>query len=191
MAILPILTAPDPRLKKKSKPVETVDAELRQLMDDMLETMYAAPGIGLAAPQVGVLTRLIVLAALGLGGVIYALTVGPVDGWDKTAVLAAGIGGIIATSSFVLVERFSRHPLLPLQMFHSRQFTAANVITFVVYGALGGTLFLLPIQLQRVVGLSALQSGSALIPMTIVMLLLVVAVSLGVMWMGRHREVMN
>jgi len=61
MAILPILTAPDPRLKKKSKPVETVDAELRQLMDDMLETMYAAPGIGLAAPQVGVLKRLIVL----------------------------------------------------------------------------------------------------------------------------------
>src|SRR5882724_3016420 len=61
MALLPILTAPDPRLKKKSKPIETVDAELRQLVDDMLETMYAAPGIGLAAPQVGVLKRLIVL----------------------------------------------------------------------------------------------------------------------------------
>ena len=61
MALLPILTAPDPRLKKKSKPVDTVDAETRQLMDDMLETMYAAPGIGLAAPQVGVLQRVIVL----------------------------------------------------------------------------------------------------------------------------------
>ena len=61
MALLPILTAPDPRLKKKSKPVETVDAEVRQLMDEMLETMYAAPGIGLAAPQVGVLKRVIVL----------------------------------------------------------------------------------------------------------------------------------
>ena len=61
MAILPILTAPDPRLKKKSLPVETVDAGVRQLMDDMLETMYAAPGIGLAAPQVGVLKRVIVL----------------------------------------------------------------------------------------------------------------------------------
>jgi len=61
MAILPILTAPDPRLKKKSKPVATVDAELRQLLDDMLETMYAAPGIGLAAPQLGVLKRAIVL----------------------------------------------------------------------------------------------------------------------------------
>jgi peptide deformylase len=61
MAILPILTAPDPRLKKKSKPVEKVDDELRQLMDDMLATMYEAPGIGLAAPQIGVLKRVIVL----------------------------------------------------------------------------------------------------------------------------------
>src|SRR5882757_5316646 len=55
MALLPILTAPDPRLKKKSKPVETVDDDVRRLMDDMLETMYVAPGIGLAAPQVGAL----------------------------------------------------------------------------------------------------------------------------------------
>ena len=61
MALRTILTAPDPRLKKKSKPVDTVDAETRQLMDDMLETMYAAPGIGLAAPQVGELSRVIVL----------------------------------------------------------------------------------------------------------------------------------
>ncbi|MBB3066633.1 MULTISPECIES: peptide deformylase [Limibacillus] len=61
MALLPIITAPDPRLKKKAAPVEKVDAEVRQLMDDMLETMYQAPGIGLAAPQVGVLKRVIVL----------------------------------------------------------------------------------------------------------------------------------
>ena len=61
MAKLPILTAPDPRLKKISKPVEKVDDEIRQLMDDMLETMYVAPGIGLAAPQVGVLKRVIVV----------------------------------------------------------------------------------------------------------------------------------
>jgi peptide deformylase len=61
MALLPILTAPDPRLKKKSLPVEAVDAEIRRLMDDMLETMYDAPGIGLAAPQVGIPKRVIVL----------------------------------------------------------------------------------------------------------------------------------
>jgi peptide deformylase len=61
MALLPIITAPDPRLKQISKPVEKVDADVRKLMADMLETMYAAPGIGLAAPQVGVLQRVIVL----------------------------------------------------------------------------------------------------------------------------------
>ena len=63
MAFLPIIIAPDPRLKKVSVPVEAVDDELRRLMDDMLETMYAAPGVGLAAPQVGVLKRVIVLDA--------------------------------------------------------------------------------------------------------------------------------
>ena len=61
MAIRTILTAPDPRLKKKCKPVDSVDAEVRQLMDDMLETMYDAPGIGLAAPQIGISRRLIVM----------------------------------------------------------------------------------------------------------------------------------
>ncbi len=61
MALLPILTAPDPRLKKKAKPVEKVDDGVRRLMADMLETMYAAPGIGLAAPQVGAARRVIVI----------------------------------------------------------------------------------------------------------------------------------
>jgi peptide deformylase len=61
MAQLPIITAPDPRLKLKAKPVKAVDGELRRLMDDMLETMYAAPGIGLAAPQVGVAKRVLVV----------------------------------------------------------------------------------------------------------------------------------
>ena len=61
MALLPILTAPDPALKKISQPVKQVDTSVRKLMDDMLETMYQAPGIGLAAPQVGVLKRVIVL----------------------------------------------------------------------------------------------------------------------------------
>ena len=65
MAILPVLTAPDPRLKVKSKPVERVDSEIRRLMDDMLETMYSAPGIGLAAPQVGVAKRVIVVDLSG------------------------------------------------------------------------------------------------------------------------------
>lgn len=61
MAIRDILTVPDPLLKKVSKPVDAVDDELRALMDDMLETMYDAPGIGLAAVQIGVPKRVIVM----------------------------------------------------------------------------------------------------------------------------------
>jgi len=61
MAIRDILTVPDPMLKKVSKPVEAVDDDLRALMDDMLETMYDAPGIGLAAIQIGVPKRVIVM----------------------------------------------------------------------------------------------------------------------------------
>ncbi|MFO0998502.1 MAG: peptide deformylase [Alphaproteobacteria bacterium] len=61
MAVLPIITAPDPRLKIVSKPIARVDRAIRTLMDDMLETMYLAPGIGLAAPQVGVAKRIIVV----------------------------------------------------------------------------------------------------------------------------------
>jgi peptide deformylase len=61
MALLPIITAPDPRLKVKAKRVARVDAETRRLIDDMLDTMYAAPGLGLAAPQVGVAKRVLVV----------------------------------------------------------------------------------------------------------------------------------
>lgn len=63
MALLDIIVAPDPRLKKKAVPVERVDAATAKLMADMLDTMYDAPGVGLAAPQVGVLKRIIVVDA--------------------------------------------------------------------------------------------------------------------------------
>jgi peptide deformylase len=61
MALLPIITAPDPRLKVKARPVRAVDAEVRRLMDDMLETMYHAIGVGLAGPQVGAAHRVLVI----------------------------------------------------------------------------------------------------------------------------------
>jgi peptide deformylase len=61
MALLPIITAPDPRLKRKSKPVAKVNGRVRNLMADMLETMYDSNGIGLSAPQVGVLERVVVV----------------------------------------------------------------------------------------------------------------------------------
>jgi EmrB/QacA subfamily drug resistance transporter len=112
------------------------------------------------------------LAATGLAGIVYALTDGPGLGWTSPQILLAGLLGVAALLGFVLWERRIPTPMLPLDIFASRQFTAANVVTFVVYGALGGSLFLLPIQLQRVVGYSPLASGVALVPITLIMLLL-------------------
>lgn len=73
MALLPVIIAPDRRLKLRSEPVGLVDAEVRRLMDDMLETIHAAPGIGLSAVQVGVARRIIVLDVAPKGGESHAL----------------------------------------------------------------------------------------------------------------------
>jgi EmrB/QacA subfamily drug resistance transporter len=112
------------------------------------------------------------LAAVGLAGIVYALTDGPVQGWTAPPILATGLAGVGCLVAFLLWERRTPAPMLPLDIFASRQFSAANVVTFVIYGALGGSLFLMPIQLQRVVGYSPLASGVALVPITVVMLLL-------------------
>jgi hypothetical protein len=87
-------------------------------------------------------------------------------------VQTALIGGVLLLVAFVAWESRARAPLLPLSLFASTQFTATNVVTFVVYGALGGALFLLPIQLQQVSGYTALQAGVSLLPLTAIMLAL-------------------
>lgn len=112
------------------------------------------------------------LAALGLGGVIFALTEGADLGWGSPAVLATGIGGALALVAMVVVEAHSAHPMLPLELFGFRQFDAANLVTFIVYAALVGSTFLLPVVLQVVVGYSPLQAGAALVPITLLMLAL-------------------
>jgi MFS family permease len=78
----------------------------------------------------------------------------------------------VALAAFVAVELRGPHPMVPQDIFRSRLFTAANLVTLVVYAAFGGALFLLPIQLQQVAGYTPLQAGAALIPMTVLMLLL-------------------
>lgn len=112
------------------------------------------------------------LAAIGLAGLTYGLIEGPGAGWDDPAVLTTLLGGIAALVAFVASQRLGGHPMLPLEIFSSAQFTAANLVTFVVYAALGGAFFLLAIQLQVSLGYTALQAGLALVPMTVVMLLL-------------------
>jgi EmrB/QacA subfamily drug resistance transporter len=119
-----------------------------------------------------------VLTVLGLAGVIAALTSGPEDGWTSPGTLVALIGGVLCLVAFVEVERRTPHPLVPLRIFASTQFTAANLVTFVVYAALAGAFFLLPIQLQTVTGFTAIASGAALLPVTVLMLV-------GSAWAGR------
>jgi len=111
------------------------------------------------------------LAALGLAGVVYGLTEGPSTGYGGTAGLTIGLGAL-ALLAFGVVEVRTASPMLPLGLFRSRQFSSANVVTFVVYGALGGALFLLPLQLQRVAGFTPIAAGTSLLPVTVVMLLL-------------------
>ena len=113
----------------------------------------------------------VVLAALGLAGIVYALTEGPRQGWGA-ALVAAFVLGVALLIAFVVVEARSSHPLVPLSLFKSRNFTGANLATLVVYAALSGALFLLPVVLQRTAGFAPVAAGSALLPITAVMLVL-------------------
>ena len=118
-----------------------------------------------------------VLAALALAGITYALIEATSGGGPAGPVTAAVIG-LAAAVVFVRVERHRSRapdrvpPMLPLDVFASRQFTSVNVVTFLVYGAFGGVIFLLVLQLQLVAGFSPLAAGTALLPTTILMLLL-------------------
>lgn len=113
-----------------------------------------------------------VLATAGLVGLAYGLIQGAADGWASIAVLAALGGGVILLATFIAWERHTAAPMLPLSLFSSAQFSTTNIVTFIVYGAIGGTLFLLPIDLQEVSGYTALQAGVSLLPVTVITLVL-------------------
>ncbi|MCU1346454.1 MAG: transporter [Acidimicrobiia bacterium] len=103
-----------------------------------------------------------VLASAGLAAVTY--------GHIERSWLFGGVG-IVGLAAFVVQERRASDPMLPLDLFRSRQFSATNAVTFVVYGALGMVLFLMALMLQIALGFSPIRAGSALLPITVVMLL--------------------
>lgn len=106
MALLPIITAPDPRLKVKAKPVPLVDANVRRLMDDMVETMYHAIGIGLAAPQVGVATRVLVIDVARDGEKPQPMRIAnPEIVWRSEAMTIANEGCLSLPEHYADVER--------------------------------------------------------------------------------------
>jgi len=106
MALLPIITAPDPRLKIKAKPVGQVDAKVRRLMDDMLETMYHAIGIGLAAPQVGAAQRVVVVDVARDGEKPQPLRLAnPEILWRSEELMTANEGCLSLPEHYADVER--------------------------------------------------------------------------------------
>jgi EmrB/QacA subfamily drug resistance transporter len=112
-----------------------------------------------------------VIGAVALAGTTYALIAAGEAGLS-TAVVVAGVVGLVGIALFVIAERVSSHPMVPVEIFASRQFTGANLVTFVVYGALGGVFFLLVVHLQVVAGFIPLAAGAALLPVTACLLLL-------------------
>jgi EmrB/QacA subfamily drug resistance transporter len=113
-----------------------------------------------------------VLCAGGLGLLVAALIEQPDRGWSDPLVAGGLVGGTLLLAAFVLYEMRTPMPMLPLRLFHGRNFSAANVETLAVYGGLSGWGFLLTLFLQQLCGYSALEAGVAALPVTIVMFFL-------------------
>jgi EmrB/QacA subfamily drug resistance transporter len=111
------------------------------------------------------------LGAVGLGGLTYALIAAGGAGLT-TPVVVAGAVGVAALAAFVVGERRAAHPLVPLDLFGNRTFTAINLVTFLVYAALGAYFLLLVLHLQVVAGYSPLAAGTAVLPVTVLLLAL-------------------
>jgi EmrB/QacA subfamily drug resistance transporter len=113
-----------------------------------------------------------VLTTLGLAGPVLALIRQPEVGWGSPEVWAVGLGGIALLGLFVLHERRTAEPMLPLELFKRRNFTFGNIQTFSMYGGLGAMFFFLTLFLQQVAGYEALEAGIATLPTTLVMFVL-------------------
>ncbi|MDQ6839519.1 MAG: MFS transporter [Actinomycetota bacterium] len=112
------------------------------------------------------------LILVALAALTYGLIEGPVLGWSSPAIAVSLALGALSVVAVILVEGHRRHPMLPLGIFRGRQLSAANGVTFVIYGALTAALFLLPTELQVGRHYSPTAAGIALLPVTAIMLVL-------------------
>jgi EmrB/QacA subfamily drug resistance transporter len=113
-----------------------------------------------------------ILASTGLGALVYGLIESSRMGFGAPVVIAVLFAAIMLLSTFVMLERRLSQPMLPLDLFRSRTFTGANVITLLLYGALGGTLFFVPLDLIQVQHYSATSAGASLLPFILLISLL-------------------
>ena len=136
----------------------------------ILTAIPRAPGRGPDARRVDIPGA--VMAAAGLALVVYALIEQPRKGWDDAGVLIPLVAGAVLLVAFVLYEARAKDPMLPLGLFRRRNFTAGNIETLAVYGGLAMLFFFLVLLLQQVEGYSAIESGLALMPITLVIIAL-------------------
>ncbi|HYC97055.1 MFS transporter [Brevundimonas sp.] len=109
------------------------------------------------------------LAMTGLAALTWALTAAPDLGWSDPLVLAGLAGGAALLAAFLWVEARERHPMMPLGLFRSSVFSGINLLTLLLYFALGGAMFFLPFDLIRVHGWSATLAGAAMLPFAVIM----------------------
>jgi EmrB/QacA subfamily drug resistance transporter len=109
------------------------------------------------------------LVTVGLGGVVFALIESSNVGWSHPEILASLLLGIMALAGFVAVEMRSAAPMMPPQLFRSKTFVGANLLTLLLYAALGGSLFFVPLNLIQVQGYSTTAAGAALLPLILLM----------------------
>ncbi|WP_418121119.1 MFS transporter [Variovorax sp. 160MFSha2.1] len=109
------------------------------------------------------------LATAGLGGIVYAFIEAPTQGWGSAAVLAALAIGVLGSVAFFVAERKARTPMLPLELLRIGNFSGANLLTLLLYAALGGGLYFFPLNLIQVQGYSATVAGAALLPFIFIM----------------------
>ncbi len=110
-----------------------------------------------------------VTATLGLAGIVFALIEAPTRGWGSAPVAIAGVVGLAGLAAFVACEARMRHPMLPLHLFRDRDFAGANLLTLLLYAALGGSLYFVPLNLIQVQGYPATAAGAALLPFVAIM----------------------
>ncbi len=112
-----------------------------------------------------------VLSGTSLAGILFALSRGPADGWASPKVVIPGVVGVLAGIALIYVETHIEEPMLALRLFRERMFRNTNIVTSLSFGSFAGLLFLLPLFLQELLGLTAIQSGLATFPQAMGMIL--------------------
>lgn len=108
-----------------------------------------------------------VFVTLGLAGITFGFIESPKRGFGNPLIMASFIIGVLSLIAFISVQRYSKHPLMPLKLFKSSTFSGSNLLTLFVYAALGGAMFFLPLNLIQIQGYSEIKAGLAMLPMII------------------------